>query len=238
MINMIKYNLRKNDFDNPMENKYGVITGNVAYARYPLTIVDNSKEEKDGMYTHIPALCLIHISERIRRYEHLRLFNEFLHLDFTFSTPTYKMYDYKYEELSEEQIIKDLKSVLYYFEPNLQSHSLVGCSSNEIEDDINYYEGSYVLNDEEEYTILKYKDEYKFYKGKKCYYPNWEREEDLIYSGKIDFDIYKKSIYLLDLRRQIVMFTNELLDEHDIVERITEYQTCKTELEEILELNN
>lgn len=234
---MIKFNLKKEKYKNhPMDGKYGVIVSNVGYAGYPITIVDNSREVEYGKYTGIPSLCLIHLNKRVRSYQKLRIFDEFLYLGFSFRTPTYKMYEYEYEELSQEQIIQDLKTVLYYTEPNLQSHSMVGCSSDKIEDDCNYYEGYYVLNNEEEYTILKCLDEYKFYKGKKSYYPDWEKGEDLIYYDKIDFDTYKKALSVSDLRRLIVTKTNELLDGDDIIDKITAYKKNKDELEKDLNI--
>lgn len=233
---MIKFNLREREYKNhPMDGKYGVITGNVGYAGYPITIVDNSREIENNKYTGYSTLCLIHLNERVREYQRLRVFDDFLYLGFSIKEPTYKMYDYKYEELSTDQIIQDLKTVLYYSEPNLQRCSLVANSSDKVEDDSNYYEGYYVLNNEEEYTILKCLDKYKFYKGRKSYYPDWKKEEDLIYTGKIDFDIYKKALYVSKLRNLIVTYTNELLDDDSIVNKITEYKQNKSELQ--LQLN-
>lgn len=106
---MIKYNVKLDECRNHhMDGKYGVLIGNVGYAGYPVTIVDNSREVENGKYTRIPSLCLIHLNERVREYESLRIGDDFLYLGFYPKEPKYKMYDYKYEELSIEQIIKDL----------------------------------------------------------------------------------------------------------------------------------
>lgn len=218
---MINYNLRENWYkSHPMDEKYGIITGNVKYDGYPVTIVDNSKEVEDDIFTEKPSLCLIHLSERVREYASLRAGNEFLYLNFSLRVPTYRMYDYKYENLSKEQIIQDLKTVFYYLEPNLQSRSMVG---------------RYVLNNEEEYTIIKYLNEYKFYKGNN---PDWNNEKDLIYSDTIDFDLYEKALYVSNLRNTIVTKTNELLDSEDILEKIKTYKENKSELELKLNINN
>ena len=36
---------------------------------YPITIVDNSEEVVDGMYTKIPSVCLVHLNKDVRYYE-------------------------------------------------------------------------------------------------------------------------------------------------------------------------
>ena len=234
---MIKYNVKLDEYRNHrMDGKYGVLIGNIGYAGYPLTIVDNSREVENGKYAGIPSLCLIHLNERVREYASLRVGDDFYYLGFYPKEPTYKMYDYKYGELSTEQIIQDLKTVIYYSEPNLQGRSLVSWRSKKIEDDPNYYEGRYVLNNEEEYTILKCKDKYRFYRGKKNYCTDWEKEEGLIYEDTIDFNIYKKALEVSRLREEIVTKTNELLDSDDIADTIMEYKLNKSELENLLNI--
>lgn len=227
---MIEYNVVEKEHKNhPDDGKYGVVTGNVGYANYPVTIVDNRGEYVDRKHK-TATLCLIHLNERVRRYEYLMIGDEYLYKSFTFNSSMYKMYDYKYEDLTNDEIIKDLKTVLYYLEPNLQSRTLSYCGEN-IEDDTNQYEGSYVLNNEEEYTILKCKNEYKFYKGRKSYYPNWNKAEDLIYSGFIDFDVYKKSLELVNLRKVIVTKTNELLDGKELISKVGMFNQIDSELQ-------
>ncbi|PFF46108.1 MULTISPECIES: hypothetical protein [Bacillus cereus group] len=229
---MIPFNLKEDDYKNhPLDGKYGTIITNSIYANCPVTIVDNHEEVINGKYTKNPALCLLHLSEDVRQYMSLRLFDDFLYKSFVFDKSLYRIYEYKKETLSDEKIIEILKNVFYLIQPTLQSHSLVGSKSKRLEDDPNYYEGYYVLNDEEEYTILKCRDSYKFYKGRKTYYPNWEntQDEDLLYEGLINFDIYKISIEVEQLRGRIVRYTNQILDdEHD--DSIQKYKDLKKQL--------
>lgn len=227
---MIPFNLKEDDYKNhPLDGKYGVITTNSIYANYPVTIVDNSHEKRN------PTLCLLHLSEEVRQYVSLRLHDDFLYKSFVFDKSRYRIYEYKREDLSNEKIINILKKVLYYIQPSLQSGSLVGSSSEQIEDDPNYYAGHYVLNDEEEYTILKCGKEYRFYKGNKNYFPDWKdtEDKDLLYEGMINFEIYKMSIELAVLRRQIVTYANQLLDDEQYGS-IQKYKNLKTQLEDSL----
>lgn len=228
---MIKYNLRKNEIGNhPLEYRYGVVINSGLYSGYPLTIVDNSKEIKNGKFTRDFAKTLLHLDERIRIWYEVELFNDFLYLNFSFNEPKYRMFDYKLEELSNEQIIKDLKKVFYYLQPNLQQSSLVASSKKGIENDPNYYEGIYVLNDEEEYSILKCGTKYKFYKGRKFYYPDWNKDEGLIFTGDINFDLYKKARDLEVIRKNIIMKTNKLLDGDDLIANVERYNSLKKEV--------
>ncbi|HDR7922328.1 hypothetical protein [Bacillus paranthracis] len=227
---MIPFNLKEDNYKNhPLDGKYGVITANSSFANYPVTIVDNNHEK--GTLT----LCLLHLSEEVRQYVSLRLHYDFLYKSFVFDKSLYRIYEYKKEELSNEKVINILKKVLYYIQPSLQGGSLVGSSSEQIEDDPNYYAGHYVLNDEEEYTILKCGKEYRFYRGNKKHYPDWKdtEDKDLLYEGKIDFEIYKRSIELAGLRRQIVMYANQLLDDGQD-DSIQKYKSLRKQLEDSL----
>ena len=231
---MIKYNLKKEEYKNhPMDGKYGMIITNSMYSNYPVTIVDNHDEIVNGKYTRNPALCLLHLSEDARQYISLKLFDQFLYIGFSFKEPTYKMFDYKRVDLSNQEIVAILKKVFYYSQPSLQSRSMVGSKSKLLEDDPNYYEGHYVLNDEEEYTILKCRTEYKFYKGKKRYYPNWKETEDLLFEGEINFEIYELSLEVFRLRGFIVTNTNQLLDDEND-DSISKYKELKKKLEEMI----
>lgn len=232
---MINYNLKEDKYKNhPMDGKYGMVVTNSIYANYPVTIVDNHDEVVNGKYTHNPALCLLHLSEDVRQYASLELFQEFLYVSFSFKTPTYRMYEYKRVDLSNEEIVGRLKKVLYFLQPSLQGHSLVGTSSNRLEDDPNYYEGCYVLNDEEIYTILKHKTSYKFYKGKKSYYPNWKDIDALIFEGEINFEIYKLALEVERLKRFIVTSMNQILDDENN-DAVSRCQNSMKQLKELIE---
>ena len=105
---MIEYNVVEKEHKNhPNDGKYGVITGNVGYANYPVTIVDN-RGEYENRNSRTATLCLIHLSERVRRYEYLMIDDEYSYKSFAFNSSAYKMYDYKCEDLTSDKIIKDL----------------------------------------------------------------------------------------------------------------------------------
>lgn len=91
-----------------------------------------------------------------------------------------------------------------------------------------------MLNDEKEYTILKCGTKYKFFKGVKKYYPDWNKNEDLLYEGVINFDIYKLALEVFKLRSKIVTKTNQLLDDEED-NTLFIYQEKKTELKKKLE---
>lgn len=235
---MIAYNLREDNLNNNyMEHKYGVIVSSGVYTGYPVTIVDNHREVVDGMYTHEPTTCLLHLSKNVRQYMTLDVFNDFLYLEFyAKNTPMYRMFDYTLKQLLRSDIIKSLTSVFYDLQPLLQIHSLVGSGSSKLEDDVNYYIGRYVLNDEKEYTILKYKDKYKFYEGVKDFYPDWkENANDLLYEGYIDFDVYELAINKFKIRRDITININKILDD-DGNSSILKYKYCERTLKE--KINN
>ena len=206
---MIQYNVKEKRHKNhEMDGKYGVIIHNGMFNGYPITIVNNQNDDN--------VEALIHLSEDVRLPTTVGIYTDFLYAGFysdeDFAKFTYKMFDYTKTTLSQSAIIHSLQKVLYHLQPSLQGHSLVGTTLKGIENDPNYYTGYYVLNDEETYTILKCRDEYKFFYGHKRYYPDWKNEEDLIYHGSIDFDVYADALNLFSLRRRIVMETNELLD--------------------------
>lgn len=221
---MIQYNLKEKPIfsKHPDDGKYGIIDKGF-YKNYPLTIVDNINSES--------TLCLLHLSQDVRQYMKLRLFDEFFYMTFAFGKPTYRMYDYPFEQLNNDKIIEILKNVFYFLQPYLQNRSMVASSSDELEKDLNYYTGHYVLNDEEQYTILKFKTTYKFFKGEKKFSSDWKDTKDLIYQGEIDFDVYKLSLEVADVKRRILGQTNQILDEEN-EDIIMHYKNLLIELQQ------
>ncbi|MFF2532263.1 hypothetical protein ACFVS2_25470 [Brevibacillus sp. NPDC058079] len=146
---------------------------------------------------------LLHLHERIRtRLTGLELYREFLYLPDE-NLKNYGGYDYQCETLEETNILRELRLVMYKIQPMLQSRSLVGTSKKGIEHDPNYYEGFYVLNDNNDYTILKCKDTFKLFRGIKHYYPDWDHNEDLLHTETIDFSVYNLSYTYNQLRNQL-----------------------------------
>ncbi|MBX9158609.1 hypothetical protein [Bacillus cereus] len=231
---MIPFNLKVEKYKNhPMDNKFGMIITNTQYANYPVTIVDNSDEVEDGKYTRKPALCLLHLSENVRTYTRLKLFSELLYVSFAWKEPTYRMYEYKKEELSNEKVIAILHGVLYGLQPRLQTRSLVGWKSEKLEDDPNYYVGYYVLNDEEEYTVFKCGKKYGFVKGRYDYSKLLETSDNCLYVGEIDFELYALAVEVHERRGRIVTQTNQMLDEGK-EDSILEYRDLNKKLEGLL----
>lgn len=234
---MIKVNLKKETYRDehahPLQGKYGVICNGSVHDGYPVMIVDSSKEVVDGCYSNIPSDCLIHLSKDVRCYDRLRVFEDFLYMNFRAEVSAFHMYDYKKVVLTQEEITRSLMNVLYFLEPELQTRSLVGIIESGIENDPNYYRGSYVLNDEEEYTILKLKTKYKFFKGRRSFSEiGWnDKSSALIAEGTLDLERYKKALKMNRLKHYILTRTNQIL-ENDEDTSIEEYKQLENELKE------
>lgn len=229
---MINVRLRKEDLEEyPDGKRYGVIRNLSSYSGYPLMVVDNSEEIKDGRYTRKPSKVLVHLSEDVRTYSRLRIFDDYLYTNKPFDKQSnqFNMFEYAKKELTDEEIIASLTKVLYFLEPSLQSRTLMGSMKKGIENDPNFYEGHYVLNDEKEYTILKHKDEYQFLRGELSRSHTLDYSDYLLEKGKIDFTKYKKALEMERLKLHTIMNVNQILsnDEDDTIER---YQKLVKEL--------
>lgn len=227
---MIQFNLKEEYRNHPNDYKYGVIITNSEYSGYPLTIVDNTSDDRRFS-------TLLHMAPDVRQYLRLKLYDEMLYLNGR-SDSEYRMFDYTRKEISKEESLIILRRVFYKLQPKLQTRSLVGTTKKGIENDPNYYEGSYVLNDENIYTILKCRDTVKFFKGEKTYYPDFDSQEDLLGVEKIDFELYERSLEYQKTKRNISMFTNELLDENQLIETINRFNELEKILDEALDVNN
>lgn len=225
---MIPYNLREDSHkSHPLDGRYGVMTAG-PYINYPVTVVDNHEEVENGKHTGKKSICLLHLNENVRQYKRLALYEDFLYLSFAREKPTYRMFDYKSTEISIAEAITTLQEVLYFEQPELASRTLMGWRGNNLEDDPNRYTGYYVLNDEEDYTIIKEKDQYWLYKI------SFDRNRnELIYEGALNFDIYRKSVEYAKLKRTIVHGINRLLDE-GAEASLTRYLQLSAELKELL----
>lgn len=225
---MITYNVREESYkSHPLDGHYGVMISG-PYINYPITIVDNHEESENGKHTGKKSACLLHLNEKVRQYKRLALYEDFLYLSFAREKPTYRMFDYKSAEISIAEAIATLQEVLYFEQPELESRTLMGWRGNNLEDDPNRYTGRYVLNDEEDYTIIKEKDQYWLYKI------SFDRNRnELIFEGKLNFDIYRKSVEHAKLKRTIVHGINRLLDE-GAEASLTRYLQLSAELKELL----
>lgn len=222
---MIQFNLKEEFKNHPDDYKLGTVISGGIYTGYPLTIVDNKTDERN-------ILTLLHMSQSVRRYIQLSLYRDMLYLPGgSNDNDTYRKFNYDKVELSQAEALEVLREVFYKLEPKLQSRSAVGTSLKGIENDPNYYSGSYVLNDEETYTILKCRDTVKFFKGEKSYYPDFEKEEDLIGVETIDFDLYSLSLEYAECKRKVLSFTNRMLDEDCLVENVQRLKELEHELD-------
>lgn len=228
---MIPFKLKERKHKNhPKDGLYGVVTNGTMLNGYPLTIVNDNELDKDGNSTRKPAMVLVHLAEGIRSYSRLTLYEDFHYLSFANpkNVPIYRMYNYTKRELSKEEIIQTLKKVVYDVSPQLQTQTCVGWQSGLLKDDPNRYTGSYVLNNEMEYKIEKYTDKIKFFAQETP-----DAEKELLFEEKLNLDVYEKALEVYNLRRSIVMFTNQLIDE-GIGEKIQTYKKARNELDEKL----
>lgn len=212
---MIKFNLRKEECKNhPLDGKWGRLLQSSIYGNHLCTIVDNHNEVINSRYTHEPAILLLHMSPNVRKYVSAKLFDEFLYVGVwdDKDIPTYTNWEYKYQELSELQIIRNLESVLYDLEPMLQTRTLVGYRSNDLFNDPNAYSGKYVLNDEEEYVISRKIKDISFSKNDKVFYQE-----------KIDEDRFRKAVEKYNLKREICCNVDKLLSEGVLKEKVEKY---------------
>lgn len=220
---MIPFNLvGLDDSRHPLNGKYGEVVANSRYRGYPLTLVDNTRDF---------TLCLLHLTEDVRAYTWLEPNTEYRNIGFGagFRKREYRMYPYEKETISTEKAISVLQQLLYMEQPKLQSRSSVGWTSGRVEDDPNYYGGTYILNDEEEYTILKCREKYKLFKGKRSYYPDWKTEEGLLHAGTLDMVTYKLALEVEEIRKDIVTETSRLLD-GSLLDTVKKYEQLRREL--------
>lgn len=165
-------------------------------------LIEHGRSSINQLYEMVDGL--VHLSNRVKeRRNRLMNYEDYSYLSEE-QLQDFGGYIYYKEELNLYQIIKDLSSVLYKIQPTLQIQSLFGTNSKFIEDDPNYYIGHYVLNDNNDYSIIKYKGNFKIYKGNKHFYPNWKSDEDLIFEDNIDFDVYSVSLQYNELRSSIL----------------------------------
>lgn len=216
---MIKFNLREDRCKNhPLDGKWGRLLQSSIYGNHLCTVVDNHNEVIDGKYTHEPAVLLLHMSPDVRKYISAKLFDEFLYVGVwdDKDIPTYTNWEYKYQDLSESQIIKNLKSVLYDLEPMLQSRTLVGYRGNDLFDDPNQYSGRYILNNEEEYTVDRKIKDISFSKNGKVFY-----------EAKINEGRFRKAVEKYKLKREICCNIDKLLNEGVLKEKVEKYLGCQ-----------
>lgn len=228
---MINVQLREQFGEKQIGNLYGVVTNMSDYSGYPVMVVNNMAEAKDGKYTHNSADCLVHLSKDVRTYARLKLYSDYLYQN-TRSTDAEKgfhMFEYKKTELTDEEIIRSLMNVLYFLEPSLQSRTCLGTTKKGIENDPNRYTGRYVLNDEKEYTIEKYRNKYTFLKGKDAC-SSLEDKDYVIQTGEIDFPRYKKALEMARLKTYIIRNVNKIISSDD--DSIEKYKKLVKELKE------
>lgn len=235
---MIPFNVAVDKFNkHPKAGRYGVVIGG-ANARCPVTIVDNSESKKKQSNGDEPVLVLLRLAEDVRRYSRMQANRDFGYLFFheALPEPTYRMYDYPKQELSDEEIIRTLKRVVYGIQPRLYTQTCLSWTSRQIEDDPSRYTGIYMLNDEKQYKIQKTMKAIKIWKmTDEEAMKNEANPEYLLVHEELDIELYKKARKLVELRRKIVEFGNEFLDKgEESLAVLQEYYRLKNELDDDL----
>lgn len=227
---MIEYNLYEDDWrsmNHPLDHKWATLNSG-PWMNHLCTVVDNHREVVDGKYTQLPSKLLLHMSPRVRCYVIGCVFKDFYYVGILRDKdiPTFTNWEYKVEELSDDQIIKDLKTVLYILEPSLSSKTLVAFRGHPIWDDPNDFFGEYVLNDENSYLIHRKRDNVTFSRmdGKE------------ICSFKLDKDLFEKALDLDKRRKYILSNSDKLLCEGTLAEYVSLYDRDKNQFNKLCEL--
>ncbi|WP_373262186.1 hypothetical protein [Hungatella hathewayi] len=218
---MIRYNLRKDYYkSHPCDTKWAVLLQSPMYRNHLCTVVDNHNEIVNGKFTHESTKLLLHMSPRVRCYVDAKLFEEFSYVGVWKDEhiPKYTNWDYNYEELNENQIVNDLESVLYDLEPMLNERTCMGYNGNDLFDDPNHYIGRYVLNDEDEYKIVRVIKDVKFIKN-----------DSIICQFKINESKFRKAVKKYQLKKLICTRTDELMNSGELLKRIIELQKMEME---------
>lgn len=227
---MIDYNLREDrgcGINHPLDCKWATLTSG-PWMNHLCTVVDNHNEVVDGRYTQLPSKLLLHMSPRVRCYVTRSVFKDFYYVGVLNDKyiPTFTNWDYKFEELSDAQIIKDLKTVLYNLEPSLSSKTLLGFKGHSIWDDPNDFWGEYVLNDENSYLIHRKRDNITF--------SRMDGRE--ICSFKLNKDLFEKALDLDTRRKYILDNADKLLCEGTLAEYVSSYDSDKNQFDKLCEL--
>lgn len=148
----------------------------------------------------------------------IKLFDDFLYVGVWSDEdiPTYTNWEYPHEELSNERIIDDLFSVLYDLQPDLQCHTLMAYTGDDLLDDRNTHTGEYVLNDEKEYTISRMKKHVVF-----------EHENNILFDGELNEEKYRKAMRKYKLKRKILGLTDMLLETGELESLLKEYSSIE-----------
>lgn len=114
----------------------------------------------------------------------------------------FKDYDYKFQEMSKEDIKNTLMKFIYLDLPYLQNMTCVGWSGDQHPIcDINLCTAHVVLNDNKRYTVFKSKDTVTVLLG------DWDRlsketwKQKAVVKFKLERDLYGKAVELSKLKR-------------------------------------
>lgn len=196
----------------------GTLIDNVTYPRY--------------------AKVFLHINKDVRVMHTLKVGDEILYLsNDNYDNYNIELINNEYKELTEEEIINTLTKVLMFYNPMLQGHTLAGHKGG-INNDCNYYHGTYILRNNEEYTILKHYDRYEFYKGIIPYTNMFkdEAERGFFHTGTIDFDLYQKSIFLYNIKKKVMERTYTLILNGSLKKEIDTIEILEKEIKNILNI--
>lgn len=194
-----------------------------------ITIINNMNEIENNQYTREMADALYHISENIRTRTRVRLFEDFRYIYFSKKNEIDNLFDYKKQELSEEEIVSQLLHVLYVDRPMLEERTMVGTSKKGIENDPNRYTGHYILNNEKEYCIEKQYNNIEIIE--------MHTDKPFKCEKKMNWDVYQKSLELQKLSLEITSNPKTVLNpkkKNEILLNIEKYHETRKEIEEYL----
>lgn len=214
---MLTYDLHNDSVFSEDGKCYGVLTNG-----QQLTVVRNRDELENGIYTRKMSDVLRHLTPFVRAPFRARVFEDFNYVKLQHDEESTSRSIYTLESLTEQEILTNLLHVVYIDEPELQEHTLLDSKKLGIENNPNTYTGDYVLNNERTYRIEKQLDNIRI--------NELFRENGFCYVGKVDFALYKKSLELDRLGRDLVRHPMRLLSEPDASSRLVNYHVLKREV--------
>lgn len=140
----------------------------------------------------------------------------------------YKDFNFiKKETISKEYIISIVKRFIYMECPTVWQSTCMAGGKKGVLGNPNWMYGTFLLEDGEEYTIIKKYDTVKIFQGKRDMYA-FSREEELC-SFILEEELYTKALRLNKLRRFIALNNFGKVD----IEIIEEFAKLYKELDEI-----
>lgn len=131
----------------------------------------------------------------------------------------------KKELISKKYILDVVKRYIYLESPQVWASTLMGGGGKGVLKNPNWMYGTFLFEDNNEYTIIKKYDTVKIFKGKENMYAFSEKEEYC--SFILDEELYKKALKLNKLKRYIALNIFGCLD----IDILDEYSNIYKDLD-------